>query len=111
MSRVVLAHAPAPAWPAAYGRRYADKSMERIPILYGEHLRDWWEHPERPEAKHAKVAWLGTNPAAEEFMRKIRLYAMVWTNPHPEKLVTAIDFQSTGGECDPFLIALTAEKK
>ena len=42
---------------------------------------------------------------------KIRLYAMVWTNPHPDKPVAAIDFQSAGTECDPFLVALTLEKK
>jgi hypothetical protein len=95
----------------AYVVHYADKSVESIPIRYGEELRDWWDHPERPDAKNARIAWSGTNPVADQFMHKIRLFAMVWTNPHPEKPVSAIDFVSNGGECDPFLVALTLEKK
>jgi hypothetical protein len=95
----------------AYVVHYADGATERIPIVYGEDLRDWWVMPDKPAVKRAKVAWEGTNAAAEGMGTKIRLYRVEWTNPHPEKEVATIDAVSKGLECDPFLIALTLEKK
>jgi hypothetical protein len=59
----------------------------------------------------AKEAWTGTNPASAMYERKIRLYSVAWTNPHPEKRVASIDFASLNTKCDPFLIALTLEAK
>jgi hypothetical protein len=96
---------------AAYVIHYVDKSMERIPIRYGEEIRDWWESPERPEVSKAKIAWVGTNPAADQIQRKIRLYSVAWDNPHAAKPVSTIELQSAGTKCDPFLIALTIEKR
>jgi len=95
----------------AYVVHYADGTTERVPILYGEDLRDWWVLPDRPAVKRAKVAWEGTNAAAEGMGAKIRLYRVEWTNPHPEKEVATIDMLSKGLECDPFLVALTLEKQ
>ena len=95
----------------AYVVHYADDTTERIPIVYGEDLRDWWVSPDKPEVKRAKVAWEGTNPAAEGMGTKIRLFRVEWTNPHPEKEVASVDFLSRNTECDPFLVALTLEQK
>jgi hypothetical protein len=95
----------------AYVVHYADKSRVRVPIRYGEDLLDWWDWPDRTELKRVKVAWTGTNPASERNDRKIRLFARTRENPHPETKVTAIDFKSNVTDCDPFLIALTLEKK
>jgi hypothetical protein len=95
----------------AYVIHYADQSTERIPVRYGEELRDWWENPARNDLKNASVAWSGTNPAADQIMRKIRLYAIRWTNPHPEKEIATIEAQSQGTLCDPFVVAVTVEKK
>jgi len=96
---------------ATYVIHYTDKGAERIPVRYGEELRDWWENPERNNLKNATVAWSGTNPAADQIMRKIRLYAIHWTNPHPEKEIATIEAQSQGTMCDPFVVAVTLEKK
>jgi hypothetical protein len=95
----------------AYTIRYADDTTERIPIVYGEDVRDWWDWPPRTDLKRAKVAWTGTNPFANTYERKIRLFAVTWTNPHPAKKVTSIDMNTAETECDPFLVALTAETK
>jgi hypothetical protein len=95
----------------AYVVHYADNTTQRIPIIYGEDLRDWWISPERPDVKRATVAWTGTNPAAEGSGQKIRLFSVAWDNPHADKKVASIDFISKGTECDPFLLALTVEKK
>jgi hypothetical protein len=97
----------------AYVVHYADKTSERIPIVYGQDLRDWWDWPNREDqsVKRAKVAWIGTNAAQEGSDRHIRLFAVVWTNPHPEKQVTTIDVESKETMSDPFVLALTLEKK
>jgi hypothetical protein len=93
----------------AYVVHYADKTEARIPIIYGQDLRDWWDWPERPDVTRAKVAWKGDNPAATQNQRKVRLYAVVWPNPHPDKTVATIDYVSGNTLCDPFLIALSLE--
>jgi hypothetical protein len=94
----------------AYVVRYADKTTERIPIVYGEDVRDWWDW-NRTEVKRGKVAWTGTNAYSEQNDRHIRLYALDWNNPHPEKTVATIDMESKVTQCDPFVLALTLEKK
>lgn len=35
----------------------------------------------------------------------------VWDNPHPEKEIATIDFESAEAECGPFLVAVSAETK
>lgn len=94
-----------------YVVHYADNSTARIPVVYGEDLRDWWVNPDRSSLKRAKAAWTGSNPASEANMAQIRLYSVAWENPNPNKKVTSIDFVSKKTACDPFLIALTIEKK
>jgi hypothetical protein len=95
----------------AYVVHYADKTEERIPIVYNEDLQDWWGYPGSPEVTRAKVAWTGNNTAADNFGDdiKIRLFDLTWTNPHPEKEVATIDFTSKETMCKPFLVALTLE--
>lgn len=94
----------------AYVVHYADGAEVRIPIEYGKDLCDWWAYQFNPVPTRAKIAWEGTNQAAEEFDNlKIRLYAIVWTNPHPDKEIATIDFVSKNTICQPFLVAMTAD--
>ena len=93
-----------------YTVHYADDSTIKIPINYGEDLRDWWDWPPRTSLKRANIAWTGTSPLSEQNQRKIRLYSVAWDNPHPEKQVTTLDFHSNSLECDPFLVAVTLQK-
>jgi hypothetical protein len=95
----------------AYTVVYADDTTERIPIIYGDDVRDWWDWPERMSLKRAKVAWTGTNPPAMQNERKVRLFGVVWTNPHPGKEVQTIGVNSSDTPCDPFVVALTIETK
>jgi len=95
---------------ATYIVHYADKTDEKIPVKYGEDVRDWWVNPDRNKLTNAKVAWTGSNEAASAMDRKVALYAVVWKNPHPEKQVSTIDFVSKNTMCDPFLVALSLEK-
>jgi hypothetical protein len=94
----------------AYVVHYADKTTERIPIVYGEDVRDWYDW-NRIDVKRGKIAWTGTNAASEGNQRHIRLFALDWNNPHPEKTVATIDVESKVTQCDPFVLAITLEKK
>ncbi|HLK58153.1 MAG TPA: hypothetical protein VKU00_16420 [Chthonomonadaceae bacterium] len=93
----------------AYIVHYADGTTERIPIVYGEDVRDWWNEP-TPDLKRARLGWTGTNPAAAGNQSSIHLYILDWTNPHPDKPISSLDFTSSNTECDPFLVALSLER-
>jgi hypothetical protein len=93
----------------AYTVHYAGGSEERIPIVYGEDVRDWWDWPERPTQKRAKVAWTGTNTPAQANERKIRLFSVVWTNPHPDQVIESLEVSSSETDCDPMVFALSLE--
>ena len=98
-----------------YVIHYADGSREKIPIVYGKNLVDWWHFPTQKNApSEAKVGWKGGNEMldgrkAEDL--KIRLFAFTWTNPHPDKEITTIDVVSSVSACDPYLIAVTVERE
>jgi hypothetical protein len=93
----------------AYVVHYADGTGERIPIVYGRSLVNWWRFPGRKEEPaEAKVAWTGANDVIDQNAGfAIRLFVMTWTNPHPEKVIATLDVLSAGKECDPFLVAVT----
>ena len=82
----------------AYIVHYADRTSERIPIIYGADLHDWWRTGDSVEASRAKIAWAGKNEAAGED-DEIRLFSTRWKNPHPEKRVVDIDFETKGTAC------------
>ena len=95
-----------------YTVRYEDKTTAEIPIVYGEHTRDWF-YQEDPEPTKAKVAWSGDNDYATARSSKIRVYQMTWDNPKPDKKIVSIDFAGRKDETPaaPFVIAITAEVK
>jgi len=90
----------------SYVVHYYDGSTVEIPMEYGVHVRDWYARwGDSSEVSGGKVAWTGENP-----LSPIRLYTMTWENPHPDKIVTTIDFTSPDTVCAPFLVAMTAEE-
>jgi RNA polymerase sigma factor (sigma-70 family) len=88
---------------------YADRTTERIPIIYGQDVRDWWRSSDLAVPSRGKVAWAGKNAAAGED-DEIRLFSSEWKNPHPDKTVMAIDLETKNTVCAPFLVALTLER-
>ena len=94
-----------------YQVNYADKSSELIPIVYGEHARDWWWSPgAKEEVKSGKIAWKGENDASKTNQASLRLYSVAWTNPHPDRAIESILFSSNKTRAAPFLVAVTGEK-
>jgi hypothetical protein len=96
----------------AYIVHYDDKATARIPIVYGKDVRDWWDWDKSKETPRAKLAWEGTNALASQSKIHLLLYRGTWDNPHPNKRVTSIDYESTNDTpAAPFCIAITAEGK
>lgn len=88
---------------------YNDGTEVVIPIRYGIEVSDWWTRPDQEPLDGSDVAWEGENAATEESPMRIRLYKTTWANPHPEKMISAMDFRSTMTDCSPFLLGITVE--
>jgi hypothetical protein len=91
-----------------YTVRYEDKSEVIIPIVYGEDVRDWFNHDTSKPVTRGKVVWEGENAFSRQFSAKLRLYRTEWKNPHPDKKVVSIDFEREGDSpAAPFCVAMT----
>lgn len=85
-----------------YVVHYDDKSTEKIEIIYGRDVVDWWVQPGVSDPTRSKVAWEGQNPFSA-----IKLYLTTWENPNPAKRIVTLDYVATGGT--PFCVAISAE--
>jgi RNA polymerase sigma factor (sigma-70 family) len=94
-----------------YVIHYTDKSTEKIEIVYGKDVIDWYLYPDAKEPSRGKKAWEGINENAKKYNAKLRLYVTTWDNPHPGKEVVSIDYISTMTDCAPFCVAMTVERK
>jgi hypothetical protein len=96
---------------AEYRVRYEDGTVESVPLIYGQDIRDWWFTENVKGVTRGRVAWVGDNPLAKELGSRVRLYQLAWDNPHPAKRVAAIDYVRTGDTpAAPFCVAITAEQ-
>lgn len=90
----------------AYVIHYENGRQERIPLVYGDQLRDWVAATDRePKLTRGEIVWRAKNDANFS----IRLFKFSWLNPAPESEVVAIDFISAMADPAPFLIAITAD--
>jgi hypothetical protein len=81
-----------------------------LPILFGEHVRDFWQPTSEPQkTEHGVIAWTGTNAASRQAGTSLRLYRTSWENPALDVEIISIDFRSAMDLPAPFLIALTVE--
>jgi RNA polymerase sigma factor (sigma-70 family) len=96
----------------AYVLRYADGTSEQVPLVYGRNIADWWSFPRRADATEVESPWTGSNDVTDlNLGARIRLFAIAWTNPHPEKEISALDVLSSGNDCDPFLAAVSLSRR
>lgn len=90
----------------SYIVHYTGGERRVIPIIYGQHLRDWNRGSDSNKSvPNAKVVWSGINPGQFE----VRLFKFTWDNPLPNTTISTVDFISKGANAAPFLIALTAD--
>jgi hypothetical protein len=94
----------------SYVVHFANGRRRECPIVYGQNVRDYWVKSGEPEISPSLVeAWTGHNAEATAYRASIRLFKASWKNPWPEVPIESIDFESELTQCEPFLIAITAE--
>lgn len=110
----VLFFLHAMAWsatvPFQYRIHYVDGAQALFEVKAGQHVIDWWAEPTRyaeaMERHGLFVAWQGDNP----MHKGVILPGCEWINPHPEKEIATIDFE-TPEDCHyravPVLAAIT----
>lgn len=91
--------------------RFADDTTLEFPLIYGEHLRDWWHFENQPRAAgKAEVAWIGSPPIPlENGAKNVVLYKSTWINPKPEVPVARLDVELKKPNTRPFVVAITAD--
>lgn len=90
---------------------YTDGTAQRSGLAYNVHLRDWarkpYESPAQLPNTLTRVAWHGDHPSRKD--RTVRLYRVAVVNPHPEKVISAVEFASTLTRPSLFVCALTLD--
>ena len=104
------------AWSAKEGAKigeyvlhYANGQTKSVPIVYQQHVRDWWIQEGDPIPTDADIAWTGENKALHKLGYNVQIYKYTANNPFPSDEIETIDFASEMTESAPFLIALTIE--
>lgn len=96
---------------ASYVVHYQDGSKQEIKLVGGVNLRDW-AAPNAAElfsgetGTLTRLAWSGPGKA----FPSVNLYLMAWPNPHPDKEITSVTFQSMGKGI-PILVGVTIGQK
>ncbi|MEX0654850.1 MAG: glycoside hydrolase family 9 protein [Phycisphaeraceae bacterium] len=94
---------------AEYTVHYADGSEEAIPLHAGQHLRHWWTGNwwDNGGADSWPI-FMGRNAYSGRWKHYIGVWAMQWTNPHPDKVMTGITLASMGTAA-PAIFAITID--
>lgn len=104
-------HVPEGTEVGYYRVGYADDDEQKIPIVYGQDMRDSWNWDKSRRVTRGKVVWTGSSPGTNKEGISLRLYLTTWTNPRPGEEVTHIDFVSAcNTAASPFCVALTTER-
>jgi tetratricopeptide (TPR) repeat protein len=86
----------------SYIFHFANGQTEKIPIVYGENIREFNKSAPVP---HAQILLFRATPRA----KAMYLFKMTWDNPHPDLEITAFDLVSAGTKSVPRLLAITAD--
>ena len=89
---------------------YTDGTRRQTELIYGVHMRDWWTFIDPQDHVPAgQVAWTGSNPFAEDFGSKLRLYHVPLDNPRPEVDVESVQWVGALSPFAPLLVAMNVE--
>ncbi len=94
---------------ASYRLNFADGQTAIFPIIYGEHVRDWFSVTDAQPVSRATIAWTGMNRASAEKRSSLSLFHMSIENPRPDVAIKSLDIVSAKTKCAPFVIAITVE--
>lgn len=86
--------------------RYADGEQRDFPVIYGEHVRDWWHRdrssPSEVSDPGSSVAWTGEHERAG-----LRFYRTKFENPRPEVEVAELDLISKKSAVTPAIVSIS----
>jgi len=88
---------------ARYVITYADATTAEVPLVAQVNIGDWSMATDLPEARavlRCPGSWSGLAGS----------YAYFWANPHPDKIIRSVTFESGKQDAVPFLLAVTAVK-
>ncbi|HAT12156.1 MAG TPA: hypothetical protein DCS97_16595 [Planctomycetes bacterium] len=81
----------------AYVLIYADGSEHRHALIAGRQVANWWNpqtlHDHRSPYDIGRICWRGPNPST----RDVGVYLSGFTNPHPQRVVSAIRLEAASG--------------
>jgi glycoside hydrolase family 2 sugar binding len=86
-----------------YRIRYADGSSLEIPVVGERDISGWWGAKAVPNAK------IGVESSNSE-KDQVSMQCFRWTNPHPDKVIRAIDILSAQESAVPAIAAITVEE-
>lgn len=96
---------------ASYTVHYEDGASEPIPVIYCKDMADFSFHDRPKEVKEGLVhiAWEQDFQAGKR-RGTLALTRQTWENKkHSGKIITHLDFESTGKQAAPFLVGITVE--
>jgi len=89
---------------------YEDGETARIPLVYNQHVSDWW-NPPPADNRDLRVAWVGPiGPGANNVARDGHVYQFAWNNTRAQVPIATLDFVSEMTVCAPFLLGLSVEQ-
>jgi len=83
-----------------YRVSYADGSSEAIDLAYGVNTSSWLD---QRSVNGATRVWEGRTADGQ----KAALQKLVWSNPHPDRKITCVEFASSVTEAGPVLLAVS----
>ncbi|MBN8525430.1 MAG: hypothetical protein J0M02_08850 [Planctomycetes bacterium] len=90
---------------ARYRIVYADGSAAEVPVVIGEHIRDWWSNQ---EVTDANAAMLLQAKSEASMSGQVGIYAYRWVNPKPQAAIASVTLESAGGQVRTGVLAITA---
>lgn len=96
---------------ARYVIHFEDGSQELVPVIMGQDMVDNWLHVCRPEKLEGvkNLVWQ-KKFSLDDGIGTLGLTQQTWNNQkHAEKIITHIDFVSTGARAAPYLLAVTLD--
>ena len=88
-----------------YRLHYADGQQKEIPIIYGAHLRHYYQRDDPKEvlalAENTRVAW--------QDKTRVQIFETTWENERPDVAIASLDYVSRKTGMQPSLFAITVE--
>lgn len=79
---------------------YEDGEAARVDLVYGQNV---FAYTDLSAAAEAPIVWSGTNAGGQ----RVGVRALIWENPHPEKLIRSFVAESADAAASLILIGLT----